>query len=56
LHLRGYYDNNETNTEIQKWFYTGDLAKMNIDGEVELLGRKIFIKNARSEIVYFKRN
>jgi long-subunit acyl-CoA synthetase (AMP-forming) len=28
---------------------------MNIDGEVELLGRKKdFIKNARSEIVYFK--
>jgi hypothetical protein len=28
---------------------------MNIDGEVELLGRKKdFIKNARSEIVYFR--
>jgi long-subunit acyl-CoA synthetase (AMP-forming) len=51
--IEGYYDN--ANTEIQKWFYTGDLAKMNIDGEVELLGRKKdFIKNARSEIVYFR--
>jgi long-subunit acyl-CoA synthetase (AMP-forming) len=23
----GYYDNAEANTEIQKWFYTGDWLK-----------------------------
>jgi acyl-coenzyme A synthetase/AMP-(fatty) acid ligase len=51
----GYYDTPVAHNEIQRWFYTGDLARMNIDGEVELLGRKKdFIKNARSEIVYFK--
>lgn len=51
----GYYDTAVGHNEIHRWFYTGDLAKMNIDGEVELLGRKQdFIKNARSEIVYFK--
>jgi fatty-acyl-CoA synthase len=36
----GYYDNNAEANTVKKWFYTGDLAKMNIDGEVELLGRK----------------
>lgn len=51
----GYYDPATAFNGIQKWFYTGDLAKMNASGDIELLGRKKdFIKNARSEIVYFK--
>lgn len=50
----GYYDSTSENNKIQKWFYTGDLVKMNTSGNIELIGRKNdFIKNARSEIVYF---
>lgn len=49
----GYYDTE--NSGIQKWFYTGDLVKMNTSGTIELMGRNNdFIKNARSEIVYYK--
>lgn len=51
----GYYNNTTGFDGIQKWFYTGDLAKRNALGAIELMGRKKdFIKNARSEIVYFQ--
>jgi acyl-coenzyme A synthetase/AMP-(fatty) acid ligase len=52
----GYYTSENTiNDGIQKWFYTGDLVKMDTAGGIELIGRKTeFIKNSRSEIVYFK--
>jgi len=51
---KGYYDIENDNNGVQNWFYTGDLVKMNASGEIELMGRKTdFIKNARSEIVYF---
>jgi len=43
------------NIDKEGWFNTGDIAIMKIDGSIELVGRKLdFIKNARSEIVYFK--
>jgi acyl-coenzyme A synthetase/AMP-(fatty) acid ligase len=51
----GYYQDDTVFNGIQKWFYTGDLAKRNASGIIELIGRKKdFIKNARSEIVYFQ--
>jgi long-subunit acyl-CoA synthetase (AMP-forming) len=37
------------------WFNTGDVVKLTHNGTLELVGRNgDFIKNARSEIVYFK--
>ncbi len=43
------------NIDHSGWFNTGDIAVMGMDGSIELIGRKLdFIKNARSEIVYFK--
>lgn len=51
----GYYKDSIVFNGIQKWFYTGDLAKRNVSGTIELMGRKKdFIKNARSEIIYFQ--
>ena len=51
----GYYKDDTVFNGIQKWFYTGDLAKRNASGIIELMGRKKdYIKNARSEIVYFQ--
>jgi len=53
--FKGYYNEHESNAnEVQKWFVTGDLARINTDGSIELTGRKKdFMKNARGEIVYF---
>lgn len=52
---QGYHSNNSDFDGVQDWFYTGDLAKKTVLGTIELTGRKKdFIKNARSEIVYFQ--
>lgn len=53
---KGYYTSEDSTTDnVQEWFYTGDLVKMDLTGGIELIGRKTdFIKNSRSEIVYFK--
>jgi long-chain acyl-CoA synthetase len=53
--FKGYYSAGEPNAnEVQQWLVTGDLAKMNPDGSIELTGRKKdFMKNAYGEIVYF---
>jgi acyl-coenzyme A synthetase/AMP-(fatty) acid ligase len=53
---KGYYIiENSIIDPVQEWFYTGDLVKMDATGGIELIGRKTeFIKNSRSEIVYFK--
>lgn len=51
----GYYNGTAVFDGIQKWFCTGDWAKRNSVGAIELMGRKNdFIKNAKSEIVYFQ--
>ncbi|PWJ35035.1 AMP-binding protein [Sediminitomix flava] len=51
-----HYDQNATQTaEVIKnsWFYTQDLALINQNGNIELLGRKkAFIKTAKEEIIY----
>ena len=53
--FKGYYNDDDPNAnEVQQWYVTGDLVKMNPDGSIELTGRKKdFMKNARGEIVYF---
>ncbi|MDH4296017.1 MAG: AMP-binding protein [Cyclobacteriaceae bacterium] len=42
-------------TDAKGWFYTGDLAKTDVLHGFEIMGRRSeYIKNGRSEIVFFK--
>ncbi len=52
----GYWNGGDaTGIHERGWFYTGDLAKVDATGGIELIGRKTeFIKTARSEIVFMK--
>jgi acyl-coenzyme A synthetase/AMP-(fatty) acid ligase len=53
---KGYWNaGNATDIHKHDWFYTGDLAKVDAAGGIELIGRKTaFIKTARSEIVFLR--